>query len=219
MQLDTLLKEITAMALACLIVSPAVGQEAVDSSQQAPSTTTLTADGQLKGNIAIANASETDQVPSVKVSLVSEGKVIDSVTTDAAGQFSFTNVHPGPYQVVGAAPGFVGSQVLQVAPFTDSHPITTSRQLVLHQSVPTTTYSTYAQAPLSTLSSSPVYSSPTISYAGGGGRAIGGRIGGRLGGRLLGGNGGGFLRSPRGLLVAGGVIGGVVAISDSSPDQ
>ena len=213
MLLNTLFKKFTTLAVACLIVSPAIGQETNVSPQEPTDITTLTADGHLNGSVATTNADKIAQVPSAKVSLVSKGKVIDSVTADANGQFSFANVHPGPYQVVGTAAGLVGSQAFQVSPFTDSQP-SVSRQLLLQQPSTVSSYHTFSHSPLSTVSS------PTIGYAGGGGRAIGGRaIGGRLGGRLLGGNGGGIFSSPLGLLVVGGIVGGVVSISDSSPDQ
>lgn len=209
MLLDNLYK-ITALAVVCLIVAPANGQ-VVDRSQQPASPATLTADGQLTGSVIVANATNVDKAPATKVSLVSQGKVIDSVTTDAAGQFSFANVHPGPYKVVGAAPGFVGSAALAVGPFAAPQPAVAqpaAPKLVLQQSSAAGVYNSYSSMPLSTMSTS----APSVGYGGGGG--IGGGLGG---GRLL---GRGILSSPRGLLIVGGITGGVVAaIDDSSPDQ
>ncbi len=155
----------------------------------------------------VATDDQIKEVPNAQVSLVSQGKVIDVVKTDAAGSFSFANVNPGPYQIVGTANGMVGSQGLNVAPFAQSQPRTTN-QVVLQHATPETAYNTFSSAPVSSFSSG-----PSFGYGGGGGYSGGGGGGSLLGGRLLG--------SPKGLLIIGGIAGGVVAISDndSSPDQ
>lgn len=222
MILDTVFKKFTAIAAVCLIASPALAQQpAATPTQTAPTTVTatLSQDGQLTGNVLTSKANEVTQVPNAKVSLVSQGKVIDSVTADAAGNFSFANVHPGPYQLVGTAAGMVGSNALTVAPFVASQPVTPS-QVMLQSSASEFAYDSFSSAPLTSFSTGGCNVCNSAGFGGGGsfgGGSIGGRIGGgRIGGRLLGGRG---LLSPRGLLVAGGVAGGVIAISDSSPDR
>lgn len=219
------LKKLTAIAAVCVMATTVVAQETAQITTQPanPATTaTLSADGQLTGNVITANADQITQVPNAKVSLVSQGKVIDSVTADATGNFSFANVHPGPYQLVGTAAGMLGSNALTVAPFAKSQPITPGR-VMLQPSTPQVMYDSYSSAPVASLSSG---CSSCNTCAGGGsigggyGGGIGSRLGGaRLGGRLLGGSRGGLLSTPRGWLVAGGVAAGVAAIADSSPDN
>lgn len=211
---DTLIKTLTLMAVLSLIAVPAFAQDATEptSTQTTAATATLSADGELSGNVLQSSADEITQVPNARVSLVSQGKVVDSVLADASGSFSFANINPGPYQIVGAADGLAGAKALMVEPFVaNQHSIPSD--VVLHRSTPRVMYQTYSHAPVSTFTPQPV----TYSYGGGGGggRLFGGFGGGGLGGRL----GGGLLRSPRGLLVIGGIAGGLAAINDSSPDQ
>jgi len=234
MLLKTVFKNICAIAAVALIASPALAQESAPaiSTQVAPAATaTLSADGQLTGNVLTAKADKVTQVPNAKVSLVSQGKVIDSVTADASGNFSFANVHPGPYQLVGTAAGMLGSNALTVAPFAKSQPVTPGR-VMLEPSAPQVIYDSYASAPVASLSTGCNTCNACSTCGGGGlgggiGSGYGGGIGSRLGGgfgggsgfgggRLLGGRG---LFSPRGLLIAGGLAGGLSAIDDASPDQ
>ena len=197
-------------------------------------TTMLSADGQLSGKVATVNA----QVPNAKVSLVSQGKVIDSVTTDASGNFSFANVNPGPYQIVGSADGMVGASALNVAPFADAAAAAPAT-VMLESASADAIYNDFGSTPVSSFSENPVASynsgcgcnaAPvstcnTCNTCGGGGIGsrlgnlgggnFGGGFGGGLGGRL----GGGLLANPRSLLLIGGLAGGLAAIEDSSPDN
>jgi hypothetical protein len=191
----------------------------------------LSANGNLSGNVTSA----TSQIPNAKVSLVSQGKVIDSVTTDDSGNFSFANVNPGPYQIVGSAEGMVGSAALNVAPFAEAGAAAPAT-VTLQGATADAMYDTYSATPVSSFSTSPVASYNTscgCNTCGGGGLGSrlglgGGNFGGGLGGGNFGGGlgsgigsrlGGGLLTSPRGLLLIGGLAGGLASIEDSSPDQ
>lgn len=219
--------KIAAILAVCLIASPVFAQVAQETAKITPqaSTATLSSDGQLTGSVITATA---DQVPNAQVSLVSQGKVIDSVTADASGNFSFANVHPGPYQLVGTAAGLLGSNALTVAPFVTAQPVTPGRvTLQPTAAAPQVLYDNVATAPVASLgcntcNPAPVSTCNACSTCGGGfgGGNFGGSIGSRLGGRLVGGGRGGLL-SPR-LLIAGGLIGGLTSIDsvdDASPDN
>jgi hypothetical protein len=152
----------------------------------------LSANGNLSGNVTSA----TSQIPNAKVSLVSQGKVIDSVTTDDSGNFSFANVNPGPYQIVGSAEGMVGSS------FSTS---------------PVASYNTSCGC--NTCGGGGLGSRLGLGGGNFGGGLGGGNFGGGLGSGIGSRLGGGLLTSPRGLLLIGGLAGGLASIEDSSPDQ
>ena len=235
------LTTLTAIAAVCLIVSPITGQTGENAQTSImEATTMLSADGQLSGKVATSNA----QVPNAKVSLVSQGKVIDSVTTDASGNFSFANVNPGPYQIVGSADGMVGASALNVAPFADAAAAAPAT-VMLQSSGAEAIYNDYGSTPVSSFSQNPVASyntgcgcsacsaAPVSSCSTCGGGGLGSRLGGGIGGGPLGGGfgggsfgggiggrlGSGLLSSPRSLLLIGGLAGGLAAIEDSSPDN
>lgn len=197
------LTTLTAIAAVCLIVSPVAGQNGETSIVDAASTAMLTANGNLSGNVQSA----TSQVPQAKVSLVSQGKVIDSVTTDEAGNFSFANVNPGPYQIVGSAEGMVGSSALNVAPFAQAAGAAPAT-VMLQGASADAMYDTYSSTPVSSFSNNPVAnyntsscgcsscSSAASSCSTCSGGGIGSRLGlggGNFGGGLGGGNFGGGL--------------------------
>lgn len=228
------LTTLTAIAAVCLIVSPVAGQTS-ETTNNSAAIAMLSANGNLSGNVKSA----TSEVPQAKVSLVSQGKVIDSVTTDESGNFSFANVNPGPYQIVGSADGMVGSSALNVAPFAEAAGAAPAT-VMLQGASADAMYDAYSATPVSSFSTNPVASyntggcgcsaAPSCNTCGGGG--LGSRLGniggGNFGGGLGGGNfagglggrlGGGLLTSPRGLLLIGGLAGGLASIEDSSPDQ
>lgn len=235
------LTTLTAIAAVCLIVSPVAGQTAETSIMESASTAMLSANGNLSGNVASA----TSKISNAKVSLVSQGKVIDSVTTDETGSFSFANVNPGPYQIVGSAEGMVGSSALTVAPFAEAAG-TAPATVMLQGASADAMYDAYSATPVSSFSTNPAASyntgscgcsacaaaaSPCNTCGGGGlgsrlGNIGGGNFGGGIGGGNFGGGlggrlGGGLLSSPRGLFLAAGLAGGIAAIADDdqSPDQ
>ena len=151
-------------------------------------------DGSLTGNVFAKVAGEETPVDA-KVTLASEGVVIDAVQTEN-GSFSFANIAPGAYTLTGTTQGFAGGQSYDVAPFAGTG--CTSCNLGL-QSV---------SAPIQ--QSSPIYNAPcgscgsTCSSCGGGGGGFGG--------------GGGLGTRGRRLLTAG-LIGGVIAVAVSDDDD
>lgn len=226
MPLKNTYSKLLAMAAACLLAAPASAQEVASNTAAADVKTTtaeadpsistnLSADGRLQGNVKTANAEDANQIANANISLVKQGKVIDSTVADASGQFSFANVNPGPYQVVGTAPGFVGSQAVQVGQFVQSQPTPMASQpIIMHNAPAQAAYNAYSSAPVSSLSAP---AGPSFGYAGnGGGFGGGGRV---FGGASRGFGNGRLLSSPRGLLVVGGIVGGLAAINDSSPDN
>ena len=73
----------------------------------------LNEDGALQGRVfAILGSEEAPMV--AKVSLASEGKTIASGETDVVGNFSFSDVEPGTYTMVGVSGEYVGDQVVVV---------------------------------------------------------------------------------------------------------
>ena len=188
-------KFLVAAAL-CVASSPCFAQETAPTEKVVPVENVkvmLTAEGELEG---VALLGDKTPIANAKISLAAKGKVIDSVKTDEKGHFSFTNVAPGAYQMLGSADGFVGSQSYDVAPFSAASSCPTC-SLGMNAVSSEVVYDSYSQAPLGSFSSS---------CGGGGGGGIGG-------GRILG--------SRLGRL---GLIGGIVAIAvsgdnDASPDR
>ena len=181
MLLKELIKSSTAIALVALVAFPAFAQkeqaERTDIAKEIASTP-VSENGELAGSILKAAGDRNVAVAEAQVSLVSQGKVIDLVKTNASGQFSFQDVQPGQYQVVGSASGLVGSQMLNVTPFNESQPPAPS-QVTLHPTTAEHVYSNYSSTPVSTLSTTPAQS------YGGGGRFGGGSIRGSLGLSLI----------------------------------
>lgn len=244
MFLKSLLKKTLTMAAACLLASSAMAQEVpmiltevaaetvtTKTIQAAP--TMLSETGILSGMIIAPTSStegEIQNVANARVSLVSHGKVIDIVTADETGSFSFANVQPGEYQVVGSAEGLVGSQLFQVASFTKPATITAPSTVMLQPASPQVTYDAFGSAPVAALSGScgtcgtpaPCNTCNSCSTGFGGGGSVGGRFGGGLGSRLGGGLGsrlgGGLLSRPGiGLIGLAGLAG--LDGDDASPDQ
>jgi hypothetical protein len=73
----------------------------------------LNEDGALEGRVFAMLGSE--EAPMVaKVSLASDGKTVASGETDVVGNFSFSDVEPGTYTMVGVSGEYVGDQVVVV---------------------------------------------------------------------------------------------------------
>jgi hypothetical protein len=174
-------------AAACIVACSTVNaQEAV----------TLQEDGSLVGKAFVAATSEA--AADAKMTLPQEGQVISTVNADDQGNFSFQNIEPGSYEVLGAADPYVGQASYEVAPFAAGGCSSCSMGLV---SEPTeVAYSTCGSAPAQSFSASPC----------GGGCGCGG------GGGFFGGGGGGLFSSP---LVRLGAIGGIIAIATSDDDD
>ena len=200
-----LIKKFVAVVACCLMASSSVAQDAAVVGT-APTVTTpavaaatspavvkavekaskvkLSEKGALEGK---AFRTDSTKVPSdVKVTLSSEGKVVASVAADEEGNFSFANVAPGAYQILGSSDGFVGSQSFDVVDY--SSPVVGSPCSVgMCGATSDIVYDSYASEPVASFSSScGACSSPCNTCGGGlGGGSFGGRLGGRLGGGLL----------------------------------
>ena len=233
MLLNSVRKTFTVVAATCLLACPALAQEIVETQPETTATAAvqtlpamLSAEGDLSGTvIAPASEGESTEVANAKVSLVSQGKVIDVVTADDAGVFSFANVNPGEYQVVGSANGLVGSQLIKAASFSKTAPAAPSK-VILQPAASQSVYDSYGSAPVASFMPSSCSACNTCNTcsAGGsfGGRLSGGRFGGGLGSRLGGGlgsgAGGGLLARP-GLLLGLGGLAFIDGDDDASPDQ
>lgn len=74
----------------------------------------LSEDGTLEGRVFAMVGSE--EAPMVaKVSLAADGKTVASGETDVIGNFSFSDVEPGTYTMVGVSGEYVGDQVVVVS--------------------------------------------------------------------------------------------------------
>jgi len=181
----------TACLAACSVVS---AQESV----------TLQEDGSLAGKAIVSATAE--NAADAKITLTQEGQVISTVNADGEGNFSFQNIEPGAYDLLGSSDPFVGQASYDVAPFSTGG--CSSCSLGLSDQPAEVAYSSCDSAPAQSFSASPC----------GGCNSCGGGGGGFFGG---GGGGGGLLSSR---LFRLGAIGGVVAIAvsgddDASPDN
>ena len=170
-------------------------------------------DGSLTGKVYAKVAGE-DTPVDAKVTLASEGVVIEAVQTEN-GSFSFANIAPGSYILTGSTPGFTGGQAFDVAPYAGTGCSSCSLGL---QSTSAPIYQ-----------SSPVYDAPVSAHQGfapatngcntcGGGGGFGGGGGGIGGGGIGGGRlFGGGLANRR--LLRAGLIGGVIAVAVSDDDD
>jgi hypothetical protein len=228
MLLISVRKTFSVVAATCLLASPALAQEINETLPETTATaavqtvpTMLSAEGELSGTVIAPTTSvgEISEVANAKVSLVSQGKVIDVVTADEAGVFSFANVNPGEYQVVGSANGLVGSQTFKAASFSKTATAAPSK-VVLQPAASQSVYESYGSAPVSSFMPSSTSTCNTCSAGGGsfGGRIGGGGIGSRLGGGLGRGTGRGLLARP-GLLLGLGGLAFIDDDDDASPDQ
>ena len=144
-------------------------QDAVTTEVAAPAVEKVetTADGSLAGKV-FANVDGTKTPVDAKVTLSSEGVVVDAVQSEN-GSFSFSNIAPGSYTLTGATAGFAGGQAYDVAPYSGGGCSTCNLGL---QSTSDIAYDSPA-----------VYNSPASACSScGGGFGGGGGIGGR---RLL----------------------------------
>lgn len=222
------IKKFAAVLACCLIAVPAMAQEAAVKTAPAVKATTavatapavattlkkeatqvmLTKERVLEGN---AFRTDSDKVAAdVKVTLSADGKVIDSVKTDEKGNFSFANVAPGAYQILGSADGFVGSQNFDVVDFA-SPAIGSPCSVGMCGASSDVIYDSFESAPVSSFSSTCGACNACNTCGGGlgGGRIGGGRLGGRLGGGLL-------SNGRIGLIGLAGLAG--LAGDDASPD-
>ncbi|QEG22825.1 carboxypeptidase-like regulatory domain-containing protein [Mariniblastus fucicola] len=207
-----LIKKFAAVLMCCLfaaaataqdakIEAPAVASDAATTVVKKSVKVMLNEEGALEGKAFLEESKEV--AANVKVSLSANGKVIDAVETDEKGNFSFANVAPGAYQMLGSADGYVGTQSYNVVPYS-SPAVGSPCSLGMCGASSNVVYDNYASAPVSSFSSS----------CGSCNTCGGGLGGGRLGGRL----GGGLLSNGRiGLIGLAGLAG--LAGDDASPDR
>ena len=183
----------------------------------------LTQNGALAGRVVTMLDSEETPVVA-RVSLTADGKTVATSTTDVIGNFSFDDVKPGTYEMVGVSGQYVGGQSIVVGEAVEGGESSVELRVSTAATV-----APIANAPLSALSpvqagstctscASPVSSCSTC----GGGGTVGGGIGGGIGGRIGGGAAFGGSSSLRRLLLIGGAVAIPVAISGddgASPDQ
>ncbi len=165
-----------------------------------PSVASVT-DGVLRGKV-FSDVEGVRKPLDAKITLSSEGVVLDTVKADEDGLFSFQGVEPGAYQLFGSADGFVGGETYDVQPHSGEAGGCSACNLSLQSDA--------------TPCSQTVYQAPASACSCNGGGLGGGRFGGGglSGGRL----GGGGLFSGRRLLALG-VTGGVIAIATSDDDN
>lgn len=187
----------------------------------------LNESGALEGRVfAMLGSEETPMV--AKVSLAADGKTVASSETDVIGNFSFSDVEPGTYTMVGVSGEYVGDQVVVVSTASDledeaSGGVYTSLAL---QVAPVDVYSdaSYAgipmdsyAAPISECGSCGACDScgvSSVSACGSCGGGVGGGIGG--GGGIAGGS------SLRRLALLGTAVAIPIAVSGgdaASPDE
>lgn len=176
---------------------------------------TLQEDGSLKGKAFVA---ATDEAVDAKITLTQDGEIVSTVAADEKGNFSFANVEPGVYNMLGSASPYVGSAAVTVAPYAQDSGCQ-SCNLGMSVAAPEASYSSCGCAPAQAFSSAPCGCS---SGCGGGLLGGGGGFGGG-GGGLLGGGGGGLLGGGGGLfsspLVGLGVAGGIIAVAVGDDDD
>ena len=157
-------------------------------------------DGSLTGKV-FAKVADVETPVDAKVTLASEGVVIDTVQSEN-GSFSFANIAPGAYTLSGTTQGFAGGQAYDVAPYAGTG--CSSCNLGLQS----TSAPVYQDAPVYAGSSCGSCAS-TCGSCGGGGFGGGGGGGGFGGGGLL----------NRRTLIGAGLIGGIVAVAVSDDDD
>ena len=207
----------------CTLPMLAVGLLAFPSNSQAADAdqttvrVNLTEDGTLDGRVVTMLDSEETPVVA-RVSLTAEGRTVASSTTDIVGNFSFEDVKPGTYEMVGVSGQYVGGQSIVVGEAVEGGE--TSIELLVSTAA-STTVAPVANAPMSAYApvqagsacsscAAPAVSSSCSSCGGGfgGGGGIGGGGGAAFGGSS----------SLRRLLLIGAAVAIPVAIG-SSPDE
>ena len=207
-----------------LATAPVIAQEVVEQAEIiAPSVERIeiNEDGTLTGKVYANVASEETPVDA-KVTLAKDGVVLEAVQTEN-GSFSFANISPGSYMLIGSARGYSGAQSFEVGPYAGSGCSCNlglqSTNNAVYQESPVYDAPVTAAAPCTSCGSAGI-SSPCGS-CGGGGFSGGGFSGGGIGGGGFGGGGGRLLGGRLGgrRLLRAGLIGGVVAIAVDDDDD
>jgi len=208
------------LAVALLAVS---GTAQVSGADQDTVRVNLTENGALAGRVVTMLDSEDTPVVA-RVSLTADGKTVATSTTDVVGNFSFDDVQPGTYEMVGVSGQYVGGQSIVVGEAVEG--VESSVELRVSTAAtaavaPIVSAPMAAYAPVqatggcsSCAAAAPVSSCNSCGGGLGGGSSFGGGVSFGGGGRLLGGGS----SSLRRLLLIGGAVAVPVAIS-ASPDQ
>ena len=224
MLLNSVFKKFIAMAAVGFMSAPVVAQvneaAAPEATVVKAAVATLSVEGKLTGNVI---NDEMVQVPNAKISLVADGKVIDAVTADGEGNFSFTDVKPGPYKLLGATDKLFGAQPITARTVSFAKPVATSR-IVLSNASPSQIYQGIGSTPCGCAcgGSSGGFGGGGFGGGGFGGGGFGG--GGFGGGGAFSGGGGGLLRGglagSRRLFLVGGIATAIaVAVGDNDDDD
>ena len=96
----------------------------------------LKKDGTLTGTVFVLKDEEKQPI-NAKVSLSSDGVIIDSVKADETGTFSFDNVEPGSYDMFATADNMVASQAVEVMPYADGGFVDGGSVSYTHLTLPT----------------------------------------------------------------------------------
>lgn len=224
----------TLSALVVGLLTAFSGAQASDADQSVVQVN-LTEEGVLSGRVITMLDSEEAPVVA-RVSLTADGVTVATLTTDVVGNFSFEDVQPGAYKMVGVSGQYVGGQAIVVGEAV--HGVESDFELRVSTAA-TTTVAPFANAPMSSYSPASVsgsgYSSAcsSCSTCGSGGGGLGGSGAYSSGGGLGGGSGLGGGRivgrgmfgasSLRRLLLVGGAVAVPVALSGdddvASPDE
>ena len=184
--------------------------QAADANQDAVRVN-LTANGTLAGRVVSMLDSEDTPVVA-QVSLNADGKTVASSTTDVVGNFSFEDVKPGTYEMVGVSGQYVGGQSIVVGEAIEGGESSVELRV---STAATATIAPVVNAPMSafapvqagTCSSCATPAASSCNACGSGGSGFGG-----------GGSASGGSSSLRRLLLIGGAVAIPVAIG-SGPDQ
>ena len=104
------------MLVVGLLAVPVTAQQA--DADQAAVRVNLTQNGALAGRVVTLLDSEDTPVVA-RVSLTADGKTVATSTTDIVGNFSFDDVKPGTYEMVGVSGEYVGGQSIVVGEAVD----------------------------------------------------------------------------------------------------
>lgn len=210
----------------CTLPMLVVGLLAVPSFAQAADTdqtalrVNLTESGALAGRVVTMLDSEETPVVA-RVSLNADGKTVATSTTDIVGNFSFDDVKPGAYEMVGVSGEYVGGQAIVVGEAVEGGENSVELRVT---TAATSTVAPIANAPLSAIapvqagSSCSTCAAPAASSCSSCNACS--SCGGGIGGGGIGGGGSAFggSSSLRRLLLLGTAVAIPVAIG-ASPDQ
>lgn len=182
---SSLISKMTAFAIVMSIATGLMANEPNDSPEvPADAIRVNLSEGAMTGFV-FQNVQDQQKPVPAKVTLASGKKIVDSQVTDENGQFSFANVEPGVYTVVGTASGMVGDQVVEVGTFEATNASFAQMPLEVAPGYDAgMVYDSYGDYPVETFGGGEVVDSC-------GGYSYGGTCGDSCGGSSCGGGGGG----------------------------